>query len=242
MTNITTNSRRDFLKGGALLGAAAAATVVTAATGAQATTTAAPAITTPHLDADMVTAAERAANDKRVLVVVDYQVDFVNGSLGNDNAQAIEPAVVARIKAAIEAGDLIYYTMDTHPADTYELTREGKRVKAHCVPGTPGWELYGGARELLQNSGATMVKKSTYGSVELPKLIDFAIHQGANVTEIELIGVATTACVINNAVILLNHFPEVALKVSRSATASKAMEAQNVVLDQLGRFGIEIVD
>lgn len=229
------NARRAFLQGSALAGAAA---VVTLASGTAAVAEAVPALT-PHLQPDMVSAAGRAAGVKRVLVVVDYQVDFVNGALGNDNAPKVEGAILAKIAAAEASGDAIFYTMDTHPADTYELTREGKRVRPHCIEGTPGWELYGGAKAALEGR-ATMVKKGTYGSMELPKLIDFMIAQGTTVSEIELVGVATTACVINNAIILFNAFPEAKIQISRGATASKTMEAQEAVLEQLGRFGMEI--
>lgn len=232
------NARRAFLQGASLAGATAAITMVTGSASAE---TPAPAQAAPHLRADMVTGPDRANGGKRVLVVVDYQVDFVNGSLGNDNAPKIEDAVAAKITAAQAAGEPIFYTMDTHPADTYELTREGKRVRAHCIEGTAGWELYGKVDALLKGK-ATMVKKGTYGSMELPKLIDHLIHQGTTVTQIELIGVATTACVINNAIILFNAFPEARILISRGATASKTMEAQDAVLDQLTRFGMEIVD
>lgn len=234
------NARRAFLQGASVAGATAAITMVAGSASAEAKPEA-PAQATPHLSADMVSRQDRANGGTRVLVVVDYQVDFVNGTLGNDNAPNIEDAVATKITAAQAAGQPIFYTMDTHPADTYELTREGKRVRAHCIEGTAGWELYGKVGALLTGK-ATMVKKGTYGSMELPKLIDHLIHQGRSVTEIELIGVATTACVINNAIILFNAFPEARILISRGATASKTMEAQEAVLDQLSRFGMEIVD
>ena len=50
----------------------------------------------------------------KVLVVVDMQNDFISGSLGTKEAQAIVPAVVAKIKEYQKNGDRVVYTYDTH--------------------------------------------------------------------------------------------------------------------------------
>ena len=51
---------------------------------------------------------------KKVLIVVDMQEDFVSGSLGTKEAQAIVPRVAE--KAAHFDGTVIF-TLDTHGAD-----------------------------------------------------------------------------------------------------------------------------
>lgn len=68
--------------------------------------------------------------------------------------------------------------MDTHPADAYELTREATINPPHCIPGTPGWELYGRVGELLNPDNAILVKKGTYGSTDLPLVIQGLRDQG----------------------------------------------------------------
>ena len=50
----------------------------------------------------------------RVLVVVDMQHDFVDGSLGTKEAQAIIPKVKDKIEEYNKSNDLILYTQDTH--------------------------------------------------------------------------------------------------------------------------------
>ena len=59
---------------------------------------------------------------KKVLIVVDMQEDFVSGSLGTKEAQAIVPRVAE--KAAHFDGTVIF-TLDTHGAD-YLKTQEGR--------------------------------------------------------------------------------------------------------------------
>lgn len=51
---------------------------------------------------------------KRVLIVVDMQEDFVRGSLGSKDAEAIVGNVKAKIAEYMERGDKIIFTRDTH--------------------------------------------------------------------------------------------------------------------------------
>ena len=60
---------------------------------------------------------------KKLLVVIDMQVDFITGALGTQEAQAIVPAVVQKI--ADFDGDVVY-TRDTH-GENYLDTAEGKK-------------------------------------------------------------------------------------------------------------------
>ena len=53
----------------------------------------------------------------KVLVVVDMQNDFISGSLGTKEAQAIVPAVVEKIRKYQDNGDVVLYTYDTHGED-----------------------------------------------------------------------------------------------------------------------------
>ena len=76
------------------------------------------------------------AND--FLIVVDMQNDFVSGSLGTPEAQAIVGAVAQR---AEEFEGTVVFTKDTHDKD-YLQTQEGAKLPVtHCVRDTPSWEL-----------------------------------------------------------------------------------------------------
>lgn len=93
--------------------------------------------------------AGRAKNEeerqmaKKVLVVVDMQNDFITGSLGTPEAQAIVPRVVEKIQGF---GGTVLYTQDTHGAD-YLQTQEGRNLPVeHCLKGTWGWQLEPGWR------------------------------------------------------------------------------------------------
>ena len=95
---------------------------------------------------------------KKLLIVVDYQNDFVIGSLGFPGAAKLEARISEKIRAYRQNGDEVAFTMDTH-THGYENTQEGRMLPvAHCIEGSPGWELYG-------------VIKEQYASVELAGLV-----------------------------------------------------------------------
>ena len=78
-------------------------------------------------------------NKIKVLVGVDLQNDFIDGSLANKEAQAVIDNIVEKIRSF--DGDVMFFTLDTHFSD-YLQTNEGKMLPVeHCLYGTKGWEL-----------------------------------------------------------------------------------------------------
>ena len=77
----------------------------------------------------------------KLLVIVDMQNDFIDGSLGSDAAKAIVPNVVKKIGEA-DKDTLIIFTQDTHFGD-YEDTLEGKLLPVrHCHFNTYSWLIH----------------------------------------------------------------------------------------------------
>ena len=60
---------------------------------------------------------------KRTLIVVDMQNDFIDGSLGTKEAQAIVENVKKKIEQYRANGDEIIFTRDTHQADEKYFNR-----------------------------------------------------------------------------------------------------------------------
>ena len=76
---------------------------------------------------------------KKILIVVDMQNDFIDGSLGTPEAEAIVDNVVAKINTYTK--DCVYATRDTHQ-DNYLQTQEGENLPiVQCIEGTYGWQL-----------------------------------------------------------------------------------------------------
>ena len=80
---------------------------------------------------------------KKLLIVVDYQKDFVDGSLGFAGAEALDASIAQRIADYHAAGNDVVFTLDTHGTN-YAQTQEGRKLPVpHCLFGEAGWELYG---------------------------------------------------------------------------------------------------
>ena len=70
---------------------------------------------------------KECASMKRALIVVDYQRDFVTGSLGFPGAVVLAERIAKKIAAYHKSGDVVLFTMDTH-TDDYLKTQEGKHL------------------------------------------------------------------------------------------------------------------
>ena len=72
---------------------------------------------------------------EKILIVVDMQKDFVDGSLGTKEAQSIVPAVKDKIENF--EGDIIF-TKDTHEED-YLNTQERTESSGSSLYQGNGW-------------------------------------------------------------------------------------------------------
>lgn len=171
----------------------------------------------------------------RLLVVVDYQNDFVDGILGFAGAEKIAPRIASLINEFRSNGDEVVFTFDTHNAD-YMKTTEGQYLPApHCLKGTAGWELYPEIAPLLKDSKT--FEKPSFGSNELGHYIEN--HQ---FDEIYLCGLVSDICVFSNAIIAKSFAsPYCKIKVVRDATSSFDLEMQEKSFDVLKHLHIEII-
>ena len=104
--------------------------------------------------------------EKKCLIVIDMQKDFIDGALGTAEAQAIVGRVKERIAAAKAEGRDVVFTRDTH-GKNYLETQEGRNLPIeHCVKGTAGWEI---AKGLYENE--PVFDKPGFGSCELAAYI-----------------------------------------------------------------------
>ena len=78
---------------------------------------------------------------KKILLVVDFQKDFVDGTLGFEKAVALDIKIAQRLKKAKEDNEIILFTMDTHQPNYLE-TQEGKNLPVeHGIEESEGWKL-----------------------------------------------------------------------------------------------------
>ena len=177
--------------------------------------------------------------EKKILIVVDMQNDFIDGALGTAEAQAIVPAVIGRINACREAGWTLIATLDTH-GENYMDTPEGRKLPVpHCIKGTPGWQIRDDIAAAL-GEGCMRVEKPTFGSTQLPWLIADLTQEAEHVA-IELLGLCTDICVVSNALLLKAHFPDADIAVRRACCAGVTPATHEAALATMGCCQIDVV-
>lgn len=171
----------------------------------------------------------------KVLLVVDMQNDFIDGSLGTKEAVSIVPNVVQKIK---EFEGKIIYTRDTHQGN-YLSTQEGRNLPIeHCIEGTLGWEIHKDIQELISPQNV-IYNKVTFGSKDLILELE-EMNKKEPIDEIELVGICTDICVISNALTIKTFLPEAKISVDENCCAGVTKESHKNALNAMKICQIQI--
>lgn len=197
---------------------------------------------------------------KNILIIVDYQKDFVDGALGFESAKNLDAGIHALAQKYIEdENGIVICTFDTH-SDRYLETQEGRKLPVpHCIWDTEGFDLYGQTGEYIYSlyEGVTycmgdalgnsvieidpndipedklyLVRKPTFGSIRLGNFLEGITAAGHDVETITLVGVVTNMCVLSNAVIAKAACPEAEIIIKKDLVDSfdKELHTQALTL------------
>jgi len=164
----------------------------------------------------------------KVLIVIDAQNDFINGSLGSEEAQKAVPIIIEIVKYANKYFYMnTFLTKDTHFENYFE-TQEGKRLPiSHCQYLTPGWSIQKDIAQVVED--AYLIEKSTFGYCNWKETEG---HTGiALMEEIVLCGFCTDICVMANFQILKAAFPEIPITIISDACAGTTPEMHEAALN-----------
>jgi nicotinamidase-related amidase len=193
----------------------------------------------------------------KLLVVVDMQKDFIDGSLGTEEAQAIVPKVAELIKASADGDTAIIFTTDTHE-DDYARTLEGKNLPVpHCIIGTDGWYIHPDITDAYAevidryidldviNGGFdhcnSLVRKPTFGSIDLQNILYEIDDEIEPIEEITFCGLCTGICVLSNAILAKATLPEVPINVVADCCACVTPASHNTALEAMKLCQINII-
>ena len=172
----------------------------------------------------------------RLLIVVDYQIDFVDGTLGFPGAEALAGPIAQRIQEYRENGDDVVFTFDTHDIDYLE-TQEGRKLPvAHCIRDTEGWDLYGAVAEAARDKDEFFCKP-TFPSLELGQWLEECEY-----AQVELCGLVSHICVLSNAVMAKAALPEAEIVVDAALTASYDPVLHEKALDVLEGLQVTVLN
>lgn len=173
---------------------------------------------------------------EKVLIVIDMQNDFIDGTLGTFQSQEIVENVVSKTK---NFDGKIFVTLDTHYQD-YLKTAEGKKLPVpHCIRMTNGWLLNEKVLNALSEKNYKVIEKQSFSSTKLVNEIR-EIKRNEDI-EIEVIGLCTDICVISNVLLLKAYFPEVKIIVDASCCAGVTSETHKAALITMKSCQIEVI-
>lgn len=185
--------------------------------------------------------------ERKLLVVVDMQNDFITGALGNERCEAIVPNVVDAIYNSMGEDYDVVFTLDTH-YNNYLETQEGKKLPVkHCEEYTNGWRVEPSVENALKDAIGgwafdrnyymnACFKKNTFGCTELGEFVAENKY-----SEVKLIGVCTDICVISNAMLIKAFVPETKIIVDSSCCAGVTVESHERALKAMKACQIEVI-
>lgn len=196
----------------------------------------------------------------KMLVVVDYQNDFVNGSLGFAGAEKLDAPIAAKIREYITNGDLVVQTKDTHPSvNWYMNSRECKHLPVHhCWNSSHGWKTYGETGKAIEAIETNIhqynyVTKETFGCspsamVDIQHWVTsncFALCEDKSslytLDTIEFVGLVSNICVISNMCVFQAAFPDAQIVVDPTLIASHDPELHEAVLKVMKGLQVEFI-
>lgn len=169
---------------------------------------------------------------EKLLIIVDMQNDFIDGSLANPMAQAIVPGIVDLVKSW---DGKLGVTLDTHN-ENYMETQEGKNLPIpHCILNTLGHMINEQIRDALDDRVTYTIFKPTFG-------FNGWGNYGLDLhfDEVTLVGTCTDICVISNALAIKAAYPELKVSVIGSLCAGLTKEKHESALDVMRSCQIEV--
>lgn len=179
----------------------------------------------------------------KLLILIDFQNDFISGSLGTPEAQAIVPKVLDKVK---NWDGPIIWTYDTHDLD-YLSTQEGTKLPVlHCVEGTHGWEYPDEINAELECNNESFYasgwyEKETFGCLELAQELS-AAECFVKIEEIQICGLCTDICVVSNALLVKAACPEIPIICDASCCAGTTPENHQKALDVMKCCQIDVLN
>lgn len=182
---------------------------------------------------------------KKILIVVDYQNDFVNGSLAcGEDALNIEQGIYNKVKEYLNNNDQVIFTKDMHYYSNYFDSLEHKLYPEHCMinkdeSDTFGAKLFGKLSEFdTEEFSSLFMYKEQNMAIGIEDWID-AIHN----LDIEICGLATDLCVMKTALYINDYYnrKDVVVHVNSNLCASYNKDKHNRALEIMKDNGIIIL-
>lgn len=171
-----------------------------------------------------------------ILFIIDMQNDFITGSLGSKQAQALVSRVCGLIRH--QKWDKIYCTQDMHEAHITD-TIECQRIVKHCVEGT-GCLIntqITKALSKLPEDVVNIIIKDTFMLQDAYN--DLFFNKEDTIT---ICGLCTDICVVSNALYLRSFYPKTKIIVDASCCVGTSLDKHKAALEVMKSCLIDVVN
>ena len=175
---------------------------------------------------------------RTILLAVDLQKDFIDGTLTVPGADA----VIAPINAVKGRFDLVYFTLDWHPVDHCSFREQGGPWPVHCVHHTAGASLPDSVLEGLDEGRMRFILKGRlsereeYGAFVGFDPADQDLFEPGD--EVVVCGIAAEYCVLETLKNLYAISREVGFTVKLWLEGTARFESYDTVLSYMAEQGI----
>ncbi|MBK1971322.1 cysteine hydrolase family protein [Campylobacter sp. TTU-622] len=172
---------------------------------------------------------------KKAFVLIDYQNDFITGSLGFEKALKIENKILNLLNNINFNDTDLLITFDTHDND-YLNSNEGKLLPIkHCIQNTLGWQMPKNLQKYIPKA-KKIFYKNTFGSLELANFINKSTYK-----ELYFCGLVSHICVFCNIILAFSAKPDAKLFLYQEASASFDVNLEESSYNLLKAYGIKII-
>ena len=186
----------------------------------------------------------------RALFIIDVQNDFTEGgALGVEGGAAVAKRITDYLTSDAADYDVVFASRDWHDGDNdngghfHESPNFVETWPAHCVSGTPGAEYHPALDESLIDvhvrKGQGKPAYSIFEGVTDDGLTVAEALDRLEITDVDVVGIATDYCVLASALDALGTGRHV--RVLDDLVAGVAPESSVAALGRLAREGAEVV-
>lgn len=168
-----------------------------------------------------------------MLFIVDMQNDFVdqiNGKMPVKDSDKLVPDIRNKVKEYENNNDLIFYTINIHKnmPDDQRPARQKQW----------GQSIYDGLNDILFPHNS--IEKMNYGLPPNKADALFKYIEDKDISTIEILGVETHICVLSNAIILQNIFPNSKILINEDLCISNDIKLHKQALTIMKGLQMEV--
>lgn len=167
---------------------------------------------------------------KRMLLMVDPQIDFINGTLPVPGAEEAMNKLAQYVKEHGDEYDKIVVTCDNHNLSHVSFKDFGGKWPRHCVASSVGAAIWPSLFEALYPYSTRMMilhkgnnpfedEYSIFRNIDGKRNIDLLLKDN-QISEMDICGLAGDVCVATTLKDALNLYPDIKYRILKDFTAS----------------------